>query len=99
MPKRPRETFPCPHCGDDVPAGAKVCPHCGADDETGWAEDSEYTALDLPRGYRDVDREDSADDDDYRAVTGETRSTLPLWVKVTLIVTVVVFVVLALIGR
>lgn len=42
MARRRRETFPCPHCGADVPEGAAACPECGADDETGWSEEAEY---------------------------------------------------------
>jgi len=87
--KRPRKTFPCPHCGDDVPAGAKACPHCGADEETGWAEDADYTALDLP------ERDEHGD----YIVEDESSSGLPAWVIVTVIVVIVVFALLAIFGR
>ncbi len=40
--------FPCPHCGEPVPDGARSCPHCGSDDETGWNPDAEYLSVDLP---------------------------------------------------
>jgi hypothetical protein len=46
MPRQ--ETFPCPGCGEDVPAGAKACPHCGACGKSGWNEESvPYDGLDL----------------------------------------------------
>jgi len=54
-PKRskPRETFACPHCGADVPVGAKACKECGSDAETGWqsGEEIEYQSLDIPQGW------------------------------------------------
>ena len=44
-----QKTFPCPACGEDVPAKAKACPHCGACGKSGWNEESEtYDGLDLP---------------------------------------------------
>jgi predicted nucleic acid-binding Zn ribbon protein len=43
-----RGTFPCPTCGEEVPAGARACPSCGADENTGWSEDARYDGLDLP---------------------------------------------------
>ncbi len=48
MAERKRESFPCPNCGEMVPAGARACPHCGSDEETGWADDAEESAIDLP---------------------------------------------------
>ncbi|HXR44419.1 MAG TPA: zinc ribbon domain-containing protein [Pseudolysinimonas sp.] len=45
---RPRGSFPCPVCGERVPAGAKVCRECGSDETTGWSEDTLYDDLDLP---------------------------------------------------
>ncbi len=42
------ETFPCPNCGEEVPAGAPCCPECGADENTGWSQDTMYDDLDLP---------------------------------------------------
>jgi hypothetical protein len=45
----PQDTFPCPCCGEDVPAKATSCPHCGAGEKSGWNEESEsYDGLDLP---------------------------------------------------
>ena len=41
-------SFPCPVCGERVPAGAKVCRECGSDETTGWSEDTLYDDLDLP---------------------------------------------------
>jgi hypothetical protein len=44
-----QSTFPCPVCGEDVPARAKACPHCGACEKSGWNEEMSGTdGLDLP---------------------------------------------------
>jgi len=44
-----KSTFPCPGCGEDVPATAKACPHCGACGKSGWNEEaSDCDGLDLP---------------------------------------------------
>ena len=52
-----KSTFPCPACGEDVPAKAKACPHCGACDKSGWNEDeSGADGLDLPGEDFDYDK-------------------------------------------
>lgn len=38
----------CPNCGARVPPRAKACPECGSDEKTGWADDAQTGALDLP---------------------------------------------------
>lgn len=60
QPKPRRELFPCPNCGADVAAGARVCRECGSDASTGWKDhdEIEYSSVDLPDGYRDVDDPD-----------------------------------------
>ena len=43
---RNEESFECPHCGADVPVGAKVCRSCGASDDCGWndiEDDSDWS--------------------------------------------------------
>jgi hypothetical protein len=78
-PKPTPSTFPCPHCGADVPAGRPSCRECGSDASTGWksSEEIDYTSLDLPDGYR-------ADD----ARSDELPPTrTPRWVVVTALVT------------
>jgi len=55
-----RRTFPCPHCGATVAVGALACAECGSDAQSGWSEDAEAWAGDLPAGYGD----DSSDDED-----------------------------------
>jgi hypothetical protein len=58
----PKETFPCPACGEDVPVGRPSCAACGADERTGWKPDDEERVaqeLDLPRP--DVDDEEYDD--------------------------------------
>lgn len=46
--RKPRRTFACPNCGEEVRAGALACPECGSDASTGWSEDTLYDGLDLP---------------------------------------------------
>lgn len=50
-----REIFECPHCGADVPVGARACRECGSDASTGWLDEAEieYQGVDLPDGYRE----------------------------------------------
>ncbi len=38
----------CPNCGAAVARNAKACPECGSDEKTGWAEEAQAQALDLP---------------------------------------------------
>jgi hypothetical protein len=45
----------CPHCGADLPAGAKSCPECGADEETGWSDEAYAGRLGLPDESFDYD--------------------------------------------
>jgi RNA polymerase subunit RPABC4/transcription elongation factor Spt4 len=45
----------CPHCGAEVPRGAKACPECGADEKTGWSEQARASGLDLPDEKFDYD--------------------------------------------
>ena len=54
---KPRDSFSCPVCGEDVPAGALACPECGACDKSGWNEDSYLDGVDLPGGDQDEDGE------------------------------------------
>ncbi len=50
---RRRRTFTCAHCDAEVPATARACPECGSDERTGWSEDAEAWAGDLPAGHGD----------------------------------------------
>lgn len=47
------DQFECPHCGADVPVGAKVCRECGSDAGTGWqsSEEVDYQSTEVPSGY------------------------------------------------
>jgi hypothetical protein len=45
----------CPHCGAEVPPGAKACPECGSDEQTGWSERATAQRLDLPDDEFDYD--------------------------------------------
>ncbi len=52
-----KSTFPCPACGEDVPAKARACPHCGACEKSGWNDDeSASDGLDLPGEDFDYDK-------------------------------------------
>ena len=50
-------SYPCPHCGEPVPAKAKFCRECGSDASTGWSDEAEYGSLDLPEDMSDADYE------------------------------------------
>jgi hypothetical protein len=43
--------FDCPHCGARVPARALACPECGSDRQSGWSEDADAWAGELPAGH------------------------------------------------
>ena len=82
MAKKSRESFPCPVCGDDVPAGAKSCPECGACDKSGWKADADYDGLDLPD-----------DEFDYEKFAGEEfgggsrkSGAQKFWIAITVVV-------------
>jgi hypothetical protein len=86
------KSFPCPVCGEDVPAGAKACPECGACEKSGWNEDeASHDGLDLPG--QDFDYEKFKADE-----FGEPRNArgMPLAWKITAIVLLVVTGVLTL---
>lgn len=38
----------CPHCGAELPAGARACPACGSDETTGWSDRAYEERLGLP---------------------------------------------------
>lgn len=52
--------FDCPHCGAEVRVGSSSCRECGSDAETGWSEDAQLWAADIPTAVGDED-----DDFDY----------------------------------
>lgn len=79
-----RVYFECPHCGEDVLAGAKVCRACGASDESGWNED------DFGDNY-----DDEYKDAIYNAPSGSTtdRATaVRFWVRLVILVIIVSFI-------
>ncbi len=61
---RRRRTFPCPHCGAQVASGALACAACGSDAQSGWSEDAEAWAGDLPVGYGATGDDDEEDEED-----------------------------------
>jgi hypothetical protein len=89
----PKVFFNCPHCGNQVPAAAKVCRSCGASDDCGWNEDESY----------DGDYDSHADEDDFdydRFVArefpdqaeGHLHSDHKPWVKAVILVIILSFV-------
>jgi len=50
---RSDDSFICPTCGAEVPAGAKACPECGSDEKTGWSENTVYdgTGIEDPEEF------------------------------------------------
>jgi predicted RNA-binding Zn-ribbon protein involved in translation (DUF1610 family) len=42
-----KEMFPCPHCGEMIPAKSKACFYCGSDDQTGWSDRTYLDGIDL----------------------------------------------------
>ena len=53
------DSFVCPHCGADVPVGAKFCRECGADEEVGWNDENAWST-----GY-DTEVMDDEDYEDF----------------------------------
>ncbi len=66
----------CPVCGEFIPAGRKSCPHCGSDERSGWSEETQNDALDLPDedfNYREFVEEE------FGAGGRRTRPSLLWW--------------------
>lgn len=78
--------FECPHCGEDVLAGAKVCRACGASDESGWNED------DFGDGYDD-EYQDAIYDDraESAGVPGRSATAVRFWVRLVILAVIVSF--------
>jgi hypothetical protein len=81
-----------------VPAGSPACPECGSDDETGWSEDADLRAADIPTGYA------TDDEFDYQAYVkrefGPRSKTLllrPFAIILIAVVLVLLILVLALV--
>ena len=55
----------CPHCDARVPPRAPACPACGSDARSGWSDDADAWAGDLPGGYGGGD-DDEFDDEAYQ---------------------------------
>ncbi len=85
-----KSTFPCPACGEDVPAKAKACPHCGACEKSGWNEDeSSYDGLDLPDDDFDYDKFQEEEFDKPRKRRGREL----LW-RITALILLILFAVI-----
>jgi uncharacterized membrane protein YvbJ len=49
--KKSEDWFVCPHCGAQVSTKASACPQCGSDETTGWSDEADKWAADIPTGY------------------------------------------------
>ncbi len=52
------DSFVCPHCGADVPSGARFCRECGASEESGWSSSADGTDEGGGYGEDDFDYEE-----------------------------------------
>jgi hypothetical protein len=97
--RRARGSFACPHCGAEVPRGRPACPECGSDAETGWSDEAELGAADLPDGYAG-DEDFDYDEFVRREVEGGGRRVLgmPPWLVALLAGAVVAGLVVLLLG-
>lgn len=82
--------FECPHCGEDVLAGAKVCRACGASDESGWNEDD--FGDDTDDEYEDAIYEQRGNAPVYDR-DGGSASTARFWVRLVILAIIVSFLV------
>lgn len=96
MPGRRRPTPPevCPVCGEDVPRNALACPECGADHNSGWREDADADALDLPD--EEFDYDDFVEREFGRGA--RPRGIRPIW-WITAIVLLVAFLTMVILSR
>lgn len=86
--KKSSDWFVCPHCGADVPVGAKVCRECGSDDETGWSEGEDVWKAEIGTGYGD---EEDFDYDEFvqkelpEHAAPNVKRSLTKWILVALV--------------
>lgn len=67
-PSRSADSFPCPHCGGDVPPRRRACPHCGASESDGWPRNwsrDDDDRGDDDRGHEEELRASEAEEDDF----------------------------------
>ncbi len=86
---RDREPFPCPHCGELVPANARACRICGASDDCGWGDDEDF-GLDESEADFDYD-EYIAREFPEHATSGSQAMTGRFWVTAIMILLVIGF--------
>ena len=82
-------SFPCPNCGEEVPAGARVCPECGADENTGWSEKTVSDGTDIPE-------EEEFDYDKTLQNEGLAQPTRSRWQVGLLVVTAILILIFTL---
>lgn len=61
MSRERRATFPCPHCAEPVPEGARACWSCGSDEFTGWKDPDLADAEGVELAETSLDDADYAD--------------------------------------
>lgn len=86
----------CPHCGADVPSGARACPECGSDESTGWSQTAHCDNLGIPDPDEEFDYDAFVENEFGRANKRSARPSM-IWALWTLISIVVIAVILGLI--
>jgi hypothetical protein len=84
MPRN--DTFPCPHCGEEIQRSARACPHCGSDDATGWSATTYLDGIDLPEDeeYKEIQEREFGE--------SSTHATGGMWIAVTALIVIIIFV-------
>jgi hypothetical protein len=78
----------CPHCGADLPRGAKACPECGSCEKTGWSEDAAASSLGIPD--QDFDYEEFTEREFGKPEKVVPRGVKPIWWIVAVVILILV---------
>lgn len=81
-------SFPCPHCGGIVPAGARACPECGSDEQTGWSDETYLDGIGL---YDETDYEETLRREGLHPT--QKASRMGVWWMLPAVVLIVLFIV------
>lgn len=73
----------CPHCGAELPAGARACPECGSDEKTGWSDQAHSERLGIPD--EDFDYEQYVREEFGPATRGKQRRWWLWWAVAALL--------------